>query len=130
MTPLLRNPHLLLLALSCAIALAPVGVFASGYENIGGYASYQQILWYYNPRYVTYPPTPGPEVAFIQYSETSTIRLFLGTHNCSRGDAGPIYEQFIGSWRPVRYYSSPTVFCMLTYSASGSGSFNGDLAWD
>jgi hypothetical protein len=130
MTLRLRKPHLLLLVLACAIALGPVSVFASGYENIGGYASYGQILWYYNDRYVSYPPTPGPEVAFVQYSETSPIRLFLGTHNCSRGDAGPIYEQYIGSWQPVRYYSSLTVFCMLTVTASGAGNFNGDLAWD
>jgi len=46
-------------------SVAPAGVFASGYENIGGYA-YQNVTFYYNPRYVTYPPTPGPEVAFKQ----------------------------------------------------------------
>jgi len=58
------------------------------------------------------------------------MRLFLGTHDCMMRDSGPIYEQFIGSWQPVRYYVSPTRFCMLTVTASGAGNFNGDLAWD
>ena len=129
MTPRPRKSHLLLLALACAIALAPTGVFSSGYENIGGYA-FQQVTFYYTQRYVTYPPTPGPEVAFKQYWESSPMRLFLGTHNCMGGGSGPIYEQFIGLWQPVRYYSSPTVFCMFTVTASGAGNFNGDLAWD
>lgn len=118
------------ICLSCVMLLTPAGVSASGYQNIGGTAIYQSITWYYTRRYVTNPATPGPEVAFYQLSESSAMRLFLGTHDCAQGGAGPMYEQFIGSWEPVHYYSSPTSFCLWTYSAAGSGTFNGDLAWD
>lgn len=117
------------MGLLCAMLLSPAGVSAAGNENIGGYAT-GSITFYYSARNVTNPSSPGPEVAFYQISESSSIRLFLGTHNCDRTGAGPMYEQYIGIWRPVHYYGSPATFCLWTYSASGSGSFNGNLAWD
>ena len=119
-----------IICLICAVLLTPATVYASGYQNISGTATNGTITWFYSPRTVTNPAAAGPEVAFYQYSESSYMRLFLGTHDCSQGGAGPMYEQYIGSWQPVHYYSSPTTFCLWSYSLDGSGSFNGDLAWD
>lgn len=112
----------------CLAVMSPTGVSAAGYEPIGGYATSAQVTWYTNPRYISNPATPGPEVAFYQTS--GNPGLFLGKHNCSRGAAGPMYKQSIGSWQPVGYYSSPDTFCLFTYSNSGSGNFAGDLNWD
>lgn len=116
--------------LLCGMLLAPAGVFAAGYQDTGGTATYQVITWYYTHRTVTDPSTPGPEVAFYEYSESNPITLFLGTHDCSQGGAGPMYQQSIGYWNPVHYYDYPTTFCLWTYSSSGSGSFSGEIGWD
>lgn len=114
----------------CVMLLSPAGLSAAGNANIGGYAANGSITWYYSERYVTNPTAAGPEVAFYQLSESTPLFLYLGTHDCNRNGAGPMYRQYIGHWRPVHYYEFTTKFCLWTYSSSGSGSFNGNLAWD
>jgi len=96
------------------------------FQDTSGYAG-PSVKYYYNPRYVTNPSSPGPEVAFLQYS--GPAGLLLGTHGCS-GGGGPVYKQSFGAYEPVAYYSSPATFCLLTYSNSGSGDFSGNLSWD
>jgi|GEM_PF-3135263 len=115
--------------LLCVAILAPAsGALASGYENIGGFAWSGDVEFYPTERWVTNPATPGPEVAFNQF--TGNPGLFLGTHDCNE-NGGPMYKQSFGYWEPVGYYSTaPVKFCLFTYSTSGAGNFNGDLAWD
>lgn len=112
-----------------AVLLAPAqGAFAAGSEFIGGFATDANVTWYYTPRLITNPSSPGPEVAFNQAS--GNPGLFLGKHDCYQGGGGPIYKQAIGSWQPVAYTATPMTFCLFTFSNSGPGSFNGNLAWD
>lgn len=120
-----RVKALIAIALSAAI-LSPAGVSAAGYENIGGYAG-PSTIFYTTPRDVTDASVPGPEVAFYQYS--GPAGLFLGTHNCAYS-GGPMYKQSIGSWQPVGYHNDDDTFCLFSFSNSGAGDFNGDLAWD
>lgn len=118
----------LIAALLCLAVLSPAGVSAAGYQNIGGYAG-PSTEFFTTRRYISNPSSPGPEVAFYQYS--GPAGLFLGTWGCPGGaGGGPMYKQSIGSWQPVGYYSSPDSFCLFSYSNSGSGNFNGDLSWD
>ncbi len=56
----------LVAVLLCVALLAPAGVSAAGYENIGG--AVHGIYYYGNPREITNPSSPGAEVAFKQYS--------------------------------------------------------------
>lgn len=111
-----------------ALLMLPIGAHAAGSSWISGSATDGAITWYYTSRYVSNPSTPGPEVAFNK--STGPGGLMLGTHNCGGGGAGPYYLQSTGSWQPVRFYSVPQSFCMLSVSNSGSGSFSGTLAWD
>lgn len=118
----------LIAVLLCAAILSPAGVSAAGYESIGGYAG-PQTTFYDSRRRVDNPASPGAEVAFYQYS--GPAGLYLGAWGCPGGWAGgPMYKQSMGSWQPVAYFSSPTTFCLFTFSNNGSGNFNGDLAWD
>ena len=116
--------------LLCAVLLAPATAWGTGVVGTSGDAYAGAINWYYVKRYVDYPPSPGPEVAFKESTQTGQYQLFLGTHNCNQGDAGPIYDQYINVVRPVRYYSSPQSFCLFTYGSGGGGSFTGTLYWD
>ena len=112
----------------CVTLLAPLSARAVGNEPAGGVANYQAIKWYYYPRHVTNPASPGPEVAYFMAS--GSMALSLGTHDCSQGGAGPVYRQYIGLVEPVRYYPAAIWFCTFTYSSSGSGSFTGHIYWD
>ena len=111
---------------------APAQVAATGSVPTSASATAGQITWYYKDRPVTNPQLAGPEVAFYQSSGISGV--FLGTHNCSQGDAGPIYPQYNGTVQPVRYYPIeeyvfPVTFCVLSY-ANVSGDIYGTLYWD
>jgi hypothetical protein len=118
-----------IVSLLCAALLTPAVVSATGSQYTSGSAYTTGITFYTNPRTVTNPSLPGPEVAFNQ--DWGMAGLFLGTHNCSQGDAGEIWSQDYGVWRPVRQtYAANTTFCVLTYSNNGSGGFGGTIAWD
>lgn len=111
------------LVLGCLIVLMPSGVSAAGYANIGGQSGYHT---YDTRRSITYPPTAGPEVAFLQYSSGS---LLLGAHGCASG-GGPFYglrSMTPGVWSAVYNTTTPQVFCLY---ASANHNWNGDLAWD
>lgn len=118
-----RFMQTLTLVLGLAVLLAPLGVGASGYENIGGQSGYR--VYYGNPRTITNPAAAGPAVAFYQMSSG---RVDLGAHNCN----GTLYqynymEQY--SWKAVWDTSTPdTVFC-LWHNAAPAGWY-GDLNWD
>lgn len=122
-----RVLHALSVFALAALFMVPAeGIFASGYENIGGEAE-STVIFYYTVRYVTTPSSPGPEVAFLQYS--GPAGLALGTHNCN-GDVEPLRPQSIGSWEPVGYFLNPALYCLYSYSNSGAGGFSGMLNWD
>ena len=108
------------LVLGLAVLLAPGSVGAAGYENIGGSSGYRV---YSTRRAITYPPTSGPEVAFLQFSSGT---LSLGAHSCGGSFYG-LYSQTPGVWRPVFYTSTPQTFCLYS---SANHSWNGDLSWD
>lgn len=108
------------LAVGCIVLLLPNGASAAGYANIGG-ASGIQI--YYNERTITYPPTSGPEVAFIQYSAGS---LSLGAHSCG-GSYWGLKAMTPGVWKTVYTTPTPKVFCLYS---TANYAWNGDLSWD
>lgn len=126
-----RSLITLLVVMVLVTAFSPMPAEAVGSATISGSAYTTGLWFYYTSRNVTNPTTPGPEVAFnLSTKMPSTMRLFLGTHNCNGSTSGAIYEQFYGAWRPVQFYSAPTSFCMMTYAVNASGTFAGDLAWD
>jgi hypothetical protein len=106
-------------------------VLASGSEGTNGSYIDGTVKWYNNnPRTVTYPPSPGPEVAFYLDTSSASGILMLGTSYCGATYDGPIYTQYYHSWQPVAYFSSGRAFCVVTYGNGGSGSFSGTIAWD
>lgn len=114
------------LVLGLAVVMAPAAQ-AAGTEWISGWAE-GRITYYDNPRTVTNPASPGPEVAFLQ--STGPSDLHLGPNNCNRQNTQIMRPQVIGVWSPVAYYSSETTFCLSTSSPSSQNWFNGTLDWD
>lgn len=102
-------------------------VLATGSAGISGYADTSTVIPYNNPRRVTNPALPGPEVVFAQNYGYSG--LWLGSWDCS-SYPGPLYPQSYGVYSPVGYYSVPTTFCIATWADTTSGNFGGTLAWD
>lgn len=115
------------------LALMPImNVQASGYDNIGGYATQGSWGYYGSQRYITDPSADGPDVAFFKYNGPPGLQL--GTWSCPSGGAGTgPYDQALRSWgtvAPHRSLASGARFCLFTNSTSGNGNFNGDLNWD
>lgn len=102
--------------------LAPAGVSAASYENIGGVAGYSV---YFSERTIVDPATAGPAVVFYQYI---TGRVELGAHNCHRTLYAYNYMQQY-TWRAVwDTQVANTVFCLWTNAAPAG--WNGNLGWD
>lgn len=117
----------LCVAFALLIALTPA-VSATGSEYTKGEAS-GTVQLYYKDRTISNPGTPGPAVAFRQSS--GPVGLQLGTHNCSGGSTSTLKDQTPGTWMSVATtLPAGTVFCMRSFSTSGSGFFDGTIAWD
>lgn len=106
-------------------------VLASGSEpTYGSYINGTVKFYNGNPRTVTDPSAPGPEVAFYLDTSSASGILMLGTSYCGNTYDGPIYTQYYHSWQPVAHFPSPRAFCVVTYGNGGSGPFSGTIAWD
>lgn len=125
--------------LFAVVVLASLAVLAITQTVLAGggpeytYGSYINgtVKYYTNSRYVDDPALPGPEVAFYLTTSSASDVLMLGTSHCGSGYDGPIYFQYDdGYYHPVAYFSAPRAFCIVTYGNGGSGSFEGDIAWD
>lgn len=117
----------LCVAFALLIAMTP-GASATGSQYTSGSAS-GSVLYYFNPRTISNPGTPGPAVAFRQ--NAGPVGLQLGTHNCNQANTSTLKDQTPGVWMSVAAtFPAGTVFCMRTFSTSGSGFFDGTIAWD
>lgn len=122
---LLRSTALVLLF---AFTSTPMSVGASGSSYIYGESAWQT-TYYSKSRVVTNPEIPGPEVAFYQYSGSTS--LYLGTHNCNAGALTPFMPQAHGQWKAVANLPANYTFCMRTIHNEGlTRSFDGHLEWD
>lgn len=115
------------LVLGCLVVLMPSGVSAAGTQATSGWAE-AKITYYANPRWVTNPATPGPEVAF--YTSYGPSGLHLGPNNCSGANMAVMLPQDPGDWAAVAYFSSPSMFCVSSAAPHSSGSFAGTIDWD
>lgn len=107
--------------------LGPANAGAAGSANISGWAE-GRITYYANPRTVTNPSSPGPEVAFYTY--TAPPGLYLGPNNCYGSNIDVMRPQEPSQWSSVAYFYTSTVFCISSASPHHSGSFSGLLDWD
>lgn len=115
------------LVMCCVIMLAPAGVGAAGTQYTSGWAR-GKIEYYSNPRWVTNPATPGPEVAF--YTNYGPNDLYLGPNNCLGANIAVMLPQEIGAWSPVAYFGSPTMFCVSSAAPHSNAEFAGIIDWD
>lgn len=122
-----RLMQTLALVMSCVVMLAPAGASAAGTEWTTGWAE-GRVTYYDNPRDVTNPSTPGPEVAFL--TSTGPANLYLGPNDCDENNTQIMRPMTPGVWSPVAYYSSPTTFCVSTLSTTSQGWFSGTIDWD
>ena len=101
------------------LALMPASTSAVSYQDTSGLAGYHR---YTKIRCIDDYTSPGPEVAFYQYSSfTLQMGTYWGTTDYY------LMPQTQGVWKPVAYYANNA--CFRIHAVSGMD-FSGQISWD